>query len=45
MIEHPASFKTEGSNQNVVIPTYLTADEKKKLRRKRRLEKEKVCLN
>ena len=44
MIEHPASFKIEGANQNVIIPTYLTADEKKKLRRKRRLEKEKVCL-
>jgi len=40
-VEHPASFKTEGVNQNVIIPTYLTKDERKKLRRKKRLEREK----
>lgn len=43
-VEHPASFKTEGINQNVIIPTYLTKDERKKLRRKKRLEKEKVYI-
>lgn len=41
-VEHPASFKTDGPNQNVIIPTYLTKDERKKLRRKKRLEREKV---
>ena len=42
MVEHPATFKTEGSGQNPVMPVYLTKDERKKLRRKRRLEREKV---
>lgn len=44
MIEHPATFKTEGAGQNPIMPVYLTKDERKKLRRKRRLEREKVFL-
>ncbi|EGR27825.1 u4 u6 small nuclear, putative [Ichthyophthirius multifiliis] len=44
LIEHPKPFKNEGlpnQNQNVVIPIYLTREERKKLRRRHRMEKEK----
>jgi hypothetical protein len=41
MIEHPSAFKSAAANQNVVIPVYLTKDEKKKQRRRKRLEKQK----
>lgn len=41
MIEHPYPFKTSQSNQNVIIPMYLTKDERKKIKRRKRQEKEK----
>jgi pre-mRNA processing factor 3 (PRP3). len=42
MIEHPAAFRTPGSNQPVTIPVFLTKEERKKLRRRKRLERERV---
>ncbi len=44
MIEHPPGFKTAAPSQQVTIPVYLTKDEIKKQRRRRRMEREKVYL-
>jgi hypothetical protein len=43
MIEHPAAFKA-GSSQPVTVPVYLTKEERKKLRRRKRQEREKVII-
>ena len=39
MIEHPPTFKTSGMNVNVSVPMYLTKEERKKIRRKKAMEK------
>lgn len=40
MIEHPPAFRTSGVNVNVSVPMYLTKEERKKIRRKKAMEKQ-----
>ncbi len=42
MIEHPITFKNNQTVANIVIPMYLTKDERKKIRRRKKIEREKV---
>ena len=41
LVEHPAAFRNNLTGQHIIIPTYLTKDERKKIRRQKRLEREK----
>eukprot|EP01016_Furgasonia_blochmanni_P035855 TRINITY_DN4017_c0_g1_i4.p1 TRINITY_DN4017_c0_g1~~TRINITY_DN4017_c0_g1_i4.p1 ORF type:complete len:570 (-),score=144.49 TRINITY_DN4017_c0_g1_i4:201-1910(-) len=41
LIEHPQPFKIATTSQNVVMPMYLTKQERKKIRRQKRAEREK----
>ena len=42
MIEHPITFKNNQTASNIVIPMFLTKDERKKIRRRKKIEREKV---